>query len=112
MVAKAPTGIAGLDEITHGGLPAGRATLVCGGPGCGKTILAMEFLVRGALEFDEPGLFVSFDESVEDLHQNFRSFGFDLEQNTHKIGECVDTRELRHAIAFLARFPSAFMAQG
>jgi len=78
MVAKAPTGIAGLDEITHGGLPAGRPTLVCGGPGCGKTILAMEFLVRGALEFDEPGLFVSFEESIEDLHHNFRSFGFDL----------------------------------
>ena len=78
MVAKAPTGIMGLDEITHGGLPAGRATLVCGGPGCGKTILAMEFLVRGVLEFDEPGLFVSFEESIEDLHHNFRSFGFDL----------------------------------
>ncbi len=78
MVAKARTGIAGLDEITHGGLPAGRPTLVCGGPGCGKTILAMEFLVRGAVEFDEPGLFVSFEESIEDLQHNFRSFGFDL----------------------------------
>jgi len=78
MVAKARTGITGLDEITHGGLPAGRPTLVCGGPGCGKTVLAMEFLVRGALEFDEPGLFVSFEENIEDLHHNFRSFGFDL----------------------------------
>ena len=77
-IAKSPTGIAGLDEITHGGLPSGRPTLVCGGPGCGKTVLAMEFLVRGALEFGEPGLFVSFEESAADLHQNFRSFGFDL----------------------------------
>ena len=76
---KAPTGIDGLDAITHGGFPAGRPTLVCGGPGCGKTILAMEFLVRGALEFDEPGLFVSFEESIEDLYHNFRSFGFDLQ---------------------------------
>jgi len=76
---KAPTGVEGLDEITHGGLPSGRPTLVCGGPGCGKTILAMEFLVRGALEFDEPGLFVSFEESTEDLCHNVKSFGFDLE---------------------------------
>jgi circadian clock protein KaiC len=78
-VKKAPTGIDGLDAITHGGFPAGRPTLVCGGPGCGKTILAMEFLVRGALEFDEPGLFVSFEESIEDLYHNFRSFGFNLQ---------------------------------
>lgn len=77
-LAKAPTGISGLDEITHGGLPAGRPTLVCGGPGCGKTVLAMEFLVRGALEFGEPGLFVSFEENIEDLRENFKSFGFDL----------------------------------
>jgi circadian clock protein KaiC len=77
-LAKARTGISGLDEIMHGGLPAGRPTLVCGGPGCGKTILAMEFLVRGALEFGEPGLFVSFEESIEDLIQDFQPFGFDL----------------------------------
>jgi len=87
MVAKAHTGIAGLDEITHGGLPAGRPTLVCGGPGCGKTILAMEFLVRGALEFDEPGLFVSFEESIEDLHHNFRSFGFDLKALIEQVSK-------------------------
>jgi circadian clock protein KaiC len=79
MIAKAPTGIAGLDDITHGGLPAGRTTLVCGGPGCGKTVLAMEFLVRGALEFGEPGLFVCFEESTDDLYRNFKSLGFDLE---------------------------------
>jgi circadian clock protein KaiC len=79
MLAKAPTGITGLDEITKGGLPAGRPTLVCGGPGCGKTILAMEFLVHGSKELDEPGLFVSFEENPKQLIENFRSFGYDLE---------------------------------
>lgn len=79
-LSKAPTGIGGLDEITEGGLPVGRPTLVCGGPGCGKTVLAMEFLVHGVLEHDEPGLFVSFEEGQEEIVQNFRSMGFDLEQ--------------------------------
>jgi circadian clock protein KaiC len=59
-LAKSPTGIRGLDEITGGGLPAGRPTLVCGGAGCGKTLLSMEFLVRGATEFGEPGVFCGF----------------------------------------------------
>jgi circadian clock protein KaiC len=77
-LVKCPTGIQGLDEITGGGLPRGRATLVCGSAGCGKTVLAMEFLVRGALEYDEPGLFVCFEERTEDLVQNFASLGFDL----------------------------------
>ncbi len=76
---KARTGIAGLDEITHGGLPAARPTLICGGPGCGKTVLAMEFLVRGATEWNEPGLFVSFEETSAQLIGDFRSFGFDVE---------------------------------
>ena len=76
---KALTGIAGLDEITGGGLPRGRPTLICGGPGCGKTLMGMEFLVHGALEFDEPGVFVSFEENPNDLAQNVRSLGFDLE---------------------------------
>ena len=62
---KARTGIDGLDEITGGGLPQGRPTLVCGGPGCGKTLLAMEFLVRGATAFDEPGAFIAFEETPE-----------------------------------------------
>ncbi|HET9233632.1 MAG TPA: circadian clock protein KaiC [Candidatus Eisenbacteria bacterium] len=75
---KAPTGIQGLDEITAGGLPRGRPTLVCGSAGCGKTLLAMEFLVRGAMEYDEPGVFMSFEESSEELAQNVRSLGFDL----------------------------------
>jgi len=76
-VPKSPTGIQGLDEITGGGLPRGRPTLVCGGPGCGKTILSMEFLINGARQFDEPGVFLSFEESLEDLTVNFASLGLD-----------------------------------
>ena len=75
---KVRTGIVGLDEITGGGLPKGRTTLVCGNAGSGKTLFAMEFLVRGATQFDEPGLFISFEESAEDLAENVRSLGFDL----------------------------------
>jgi circadian clock protein KaiC len=75
---KSRTGIRGLDEITGGGLPAGRPTLVCGGAGCGKTLLAMEFLVRGATEFDEPGVFIAFEETCEELADNVVSLGFDL----------------------------------
>lgn len=76
-VPKSPTGIQGLDDITGGGLPRGRPTLICGGPGCGKTILAMEFLINGARHYGEPGVFVSFEESIEDLTLNFASVGFD-----------------------------------
>lgn len=76
---KVQTGIQGLDEITGGGLPRGRPTLVAGGAGSGKTMLAMEFLARGAAEFGEPGVFLAFEESREDLVQNFRSIGLDLE---------------------------------
>ena len=76
-VPKAPTGIQGLDELTGGGLPRARPTLVCGGPGCGKTILSMQFLVNGARRFEEPGVFLSFEESVEDLALNFASLGLD-----------------------------------
>jgi circadian clock protein KaiC len=75
---KARTGIQGLDEITGGGLPQGRPTLVCGSAGCGKTLLAMEFLVRGATQFDEPGVFMAFEETTKDLTQNVASLGFDL----------------------------------
>ena len=76
-VAKTPSGIAGFDQITGGGLPQGRATLVCGGPGSGKTIFAIEFLVRGA-ELGEPGVFITFEESALDLTLNVASLGFDL----------------------------------
>lgn len=75
---KSPTGITGLDAITGGGLPAGRPTLVCGSAGCGKTILALEFLVRGATQFREPGVFMMFEENVTELTENMRSLGFDL----------------------------------
>src|ERR1700679_427641 len=78
-LAKAPTGIEGLDEITGGGLPAGRPTLVCSTAGCGKTMLAMEFLVRGATQCDEPGVFMRFEENAAELTANVRSLGFDLE---------------------------------
>jgi circadian clock protein KaiC len=76
---KAATGIQGLDEITGGGLPRGRPTLVCGSAGCGKTLLAMQFVVHGALQLDEPGVFMAFEESAADLTQNVRSLGFDLD---------------------------------
>jgi len=75
---KCPTGIHGLDEITLGGVPRGRTTLVCGGAGCGKTLLGMEFLVRGATEFDEPGVCLSFEETAAELTANVASLGFDL----------------------------------
>jgi circadian clock protein KaiC len=78
-LTKAPTGIQGLDEITGGGFPAGRPTLICGTPGCGKTMLAMEFLVRGATQFGEPGVFMMFEENAAELTANVRSIGFDLE---------------------------------
>src|SRR5437667_12427942 len=77
-LAKAPTGIPGLDEITNGGLPKGRPTLVCGGAGCGKTLLAMEFLVRGATRYSEPGVFLAFEETAEELTMNVASLGFNL----------------------------------
>jgi len=75
---KCPTGIQGLDEITGGGLPRGRPTLVCGGAGCGKTLLAAEFLVRGTTQFDEPGVFMSFEETEPELRANVASLGFEL----------------------------------
>ena len=78
-LAKAPTGIKGLDEITLGGLPRGRPTLVCGSAGSGKTLLGMEFLVRGA-QLGEPGVCITFEERVDDLIANVASLGFDLPQ--------------------------------
>jgi circadian clock protein KaiC len=77
-IRKAPTGMTGLDDITAGGLPAGRPTLICGSAGCGKTLMAMEFLVRGATQYGEPGVFVTFEEMPEELAENVRSLGFDL----------------------------------
>jgi len=87
---KAPTGIAGLDEIILGGLPQGRPTLICGGAGSGKTLFAMEFLLRGVLQFDEPGVFMAFEETEQDLAQNVRSLGFDVEDLVAKKKLAVD----------------------
>src|ERR1700716_56216 len=75
---KAPSGIAGFDELTGGGLPAGRPTIVCGGPGCRKTMFAMEFLVRGATEFNEPGVLMTFEETSDEMSRNVQSLGFNL----------------------------------
>src|SRR4029077_7971554 len=76
---KSPSGIQGLDEITFGGLPRGRTTLVCGSAGCGKTLLSLEFLIRGALQYNEPGVFIAFEETAEELAKNIASLGFDLD---------------------------------
>jgi circadian clock protein KaiC len=83
-IPKSPTGIRGLDDITGGGLPAGRPTLVCGSAGSGKTLLALEFLVRGATQFDEPGVFMMFEENAEELRLNVESLGFDLKRLTDR----------------------------
>ena len=78
---KTPTGVEGLNEITEGGFPKGRPTLICGSAGSGKTVLAMQFLIKGITEYNEPGVFMSFEESAKDLAQNVRSLGFDLEKS-------------------------------
>ncbi|MFH0863033.1 MAG: circadian clock protein KaiC [Candidatus Altiarchaeota archaeon] len=77
-IEKCRTGIRGLDEITEGGIPRGRPTLICGGAGCGKTLMAMEFIVRGARDLGEPGVFMAFEETEKDLGSNISSLGFDL----------------------------------
>ncbi len=77
-ILKAPSGVAGLDEITFGGLPAGRPTLIAGAAGCGKTLFALTFLVKGATEHGEPGVFMSFEERAQDLVENVSSLGYDL----------------------------------
>jgi circadian clock protein KaiC len=77
---KAGSGIEGLDEITGGGLPKGRPTLICGSAGCGKTLMGIQFLVQGITQFGEPGVFMSFEETPKDLAQNVRSLGFDLDK--------------------------------
>ena len=77
---KTPTGVEGLDEITDGGFPKGRPTLICGGAGCGKTLLSMQFLIKGITEYNEPGVFMSFEEPSDDLTLNVKSLGFDLQK--------------------------------
>ena len=80
VLQKTPTGIQGLDEVTDGGLPKGRPTLICGNAGCGKTLFAMEFLVRGATLYNEPGVFFAFEETEKELTTNVASLGFDLDK--------------------------------
>lgn len=79
-LSKCPSGIAGLDEVTGGGLPRGRPSLVCGSAGSGKTLLGVEFLVQGAMKYGEPGVFMAFEETADELAQNVRSLGFDLDE--------------------------------
>lgn len=79
-IPKTPSGINGLDAITEGGLPTGRSTLICGGAGCGKTLFSVEFLANGVLDYNEPGVFMAFEETAEDLTKNVTSLGLDLPQ--------------------------------
>jgi circadian clock protein KaiC len=96
---KASSGIQGLDEITGGGLPRGRPTLVCGSAGCGKTLMAVEFLVRGATQYGEPGVFMTFEETAAELTQNVRSLGFDLDELVKQKKLTLDfVRVERHEI--------------
>ncbi|MGC2723296.1 MAG: ATPase domain-containing protein, partial [Candidatus Acidiferrales bacterium] len=89
-LAKAPTGIQGLDEVTGGGLPKGRVTLVCGSAGCGKSLFAMEFLVHGAVRYAEPGVCMDFEETEAKLRANVSSLGFDLRDLTKRKKLLVD----------------------
>ena len=90
IVTKAPTGIPGFDEITYGGLPRGRPSLVCGAAGCGKTLLGLQFLIKGALEYGEHGVFLAFEEREQDLVQNVASLGFDLQAMVDKKQIALD----------------------
>jgi circadian clock protein KaiC len=90
LLPKSPTGIPGMDEITGGGLPKGRPTLLAGGAGCGKTLFAMEFLANGAIQYDEPGVFVAFEENAEELAQNVASLGYDLKELIKKKKLIID----------------------
>src|SRR5438132_14392417 len=76
---KSPTGIAGFDQITLGGLPTGRPTLICGGPGCGKTLFGVTFLVKGAVTFGEPGVLIAFEDRAADIAANVASLGYDVD---------------------------------
>lgn len=90
LLKKAPTGITGLDEITNGGVPEGRPTLVCGSAGCGKSLLAIEFLIRGAIQYNEPGVLMTFEEGVEDIKKNVASLGFDVDDLIAKKKLIID----------------------
>lgn len=87
---KVPTGISGFDEVTSGGIPQGRTTLVCGAAGCGKTLFGMQFLIRGALDHREPGVFIAFEETEDDLAKNVASLGFDVKDLEQRKLLCID----------------------
>jgi circadian clock protein KaiC len=90
LLEKVPTGINGFDEITGGGLPAGRPTLVCGSAGCGKSLFGLEFLVRGATQYDEPGVLMTFEETADDMRKNVASLGFDIDALVAKKKMAID----------------------
>ena len=103
-IEKAPTGIIGLDEITYGGLPKGRPTLLCGAAGCGKTLFAMTFLYQGAVEYQEPGVFVAFEERPSDLITNVGSLHYDIQKliadkKTPELMRMVYEQALKEKIA-------------
>src|ERR1041385_5255979 len=97
ILEKTPTGITGLDEITGGGLPTGRPTLVCGSAGCGKTLFAMEFLIHGTLDHNEPGVFLAFEETTQDLVENVASLGVDLNVLIAKKKIAIDHVQLERS---------------
>ena len=94
---KVPTGISGLDEITGGGLPKGRPTLVCGSAGCGKTMMGIAFLTHGAMEYDEPGVFMAFEETADELSANVASLDIDLRQLMARRKLIVDSVRLERS---------------
>jgi circadian clock protein KaiC len=93
-IGKSPTGIGGLDEVTQGGLPRGRPSLLCGSAGCGKTLFAMTFLYNGAIEYNEPGVFLAFEEKPEDLIKNVGSLNYDVEKLIAEKKLAIDHVEL------------------
>src|SRR3954449_7615831 len=97
VIEKSPTGIAGLDEITYGGVPKGRPTLLCGAAGCGKTLFAMTFLYNGATQYGEPGVFVSFEEWPSELIKNVGSLNYDIEKLVTENKLTIDHVKLERA---------------
>src|SRR5690242_658798 len=97
-ISKCPTGILGLDEVTFGGLPRGRATLICGSAGCGKTLLGIEFLARGAMQYDEPGVCVSFEETADELARNVASLGFDVNELISRKKLAIDHVQIERSL--------------
>jgi len=95
-LAKCPTGITGLDQITEGGLPRNRTTLACGGPGSGKTLLGLDFIISGAVKYDEPGIFLSFEETEDELYRDVTSLSLDLKRLVSQKKILVQYVHLEH----------------